>query len=166
MNIAATVTSDTLVCGSSPADGGVWNTATITNGIAYDDSSDCIVIERPTVDIAKTVTETKQLEDGTWEITYEVVVTHTGGPDSALYNLSDALMFGGDITVDDASWSGPTGSGTFAADGTATLATNRVLLPLGRTPTRSPRTRQSTRRPGQATRSHAPTAIVPRPAVS
>ncbi|GAA1982345.1 hypothetical protein [Microbacterium pumilum] len=130
VTIAATVTPDDLVCGSSPADGtGIWNTATVTNGIAEDDSSDCIVIERPTVAIEKTVTDTQQLVDGTWEITYDVVVTHTGGPDAAVYSLTDVLVFGGDITVDDASWTGPTGGGPFAADGTATFATNQVIAP-------------------------------------
>ena len=79
--VAASVTDDALTCGSVVNQGGgVWNTATVTNGIANDDSSDCAEIDRPTVDITKTVSSTAQREDGTWEITYEVSVIHNGGP--------------------------------------------------------------------------------------
>ena len=73
------------------------------------------------------MTSTTQAADGTWEITYDVVVTNTERRLAAVYSLGDELTFGGDITVDDASWTGPTGGGAFAADGTATFATNRVL---------------------------------------
>ncbi|HEX5859998.1 MAG TPA: hypothetical protein VFY91_17955 [Microbacterium sp.] len=128
VSVAATVTDAALTCGSVVNQGGgVWNTATVTNGIAEDDSSDCAEIERPGVTIAKTVTGTVQLADGTWEITYEVEVTNDSDDTAAVYNLADALQFGGDIVVDGASWTGPAGGGDFAPDGTATLATDRVI---------------------------------------
>ncbi|TDN90595.1 VWA domain-containing protein [Microbacterium sp. BK668] len=130
VTVAASVSEAALTCGSTPADGGgVWNTASVTNGITVTESSDCVDIERPAVTIAKTVTDTRQLADGTWEIVYDVVVTNSSTTLAAVYSLADSLQFGGDITVEGASWTGPT-SGDFAPDGTAELATDRVLAPL------------------------------------
>ena len=104
VNVAATVTDDALTCGTVVNQGGgVWNTASVTNGIAITDSSDCAEIDRPDVR-SKTVTSTTQAADGTWEITYDVVVTNTSADLAAVYSLGDELTFGGDITVDDASW--------------------------------------------------------------
>lgn len=128
VTVAASVPDEVLDCGSEVGEGGIWNTATVTNGITVTESSDCVDIDRPDVTIDKTVTGTKQLVDGTWEITYDVVVTNSSTTLAAIYSLADTLQFGGDITVDDASWTGPT-SGDFAADGTAQLATDRVLAP-------------------------------------
>ena len=132
VNVAATVTDVALTCGSVVNQGGgVWNTATVTNGIANDDSSDCAEIDRPVVEVEKTVTSTTQLADGTWEIEYDVMVTNPDADLAAVYNLADTLVFGGDIVVDGASWTGPTGGGDFAADGTATLATDRLIAAEG-----------------------------------
>ncbi|QIG38594.1 VWA domain-containing protein [Microbacterium sp. 4R-513] len=130
VSVAASVPDSALTCGSVVGQGGgVWNTASVTNGITVTDSSDCADIDRPDVTIAKTVTGTKQLVDGTWEIVYDVVVTNPSAALAAVYSLADTLQFGGDIAVVDASWTGPT-SGTFTA-GTATLATDRVLAASG-----------------------------------
>jgi len=128
VTVAATVTDDALTCGPVVGEGGgVWNTATVTNGIAEPSSSDCAEIDRPDATIAKTVTSTVQLADGTWQITYDIAVTNASDSLAAVYSLADALEFGGDIEVQGATWTGPTGSGDFAADGTATLATDRAL---------------------------------------
>ncbi|HTH05164.1 MAG TPA: hypothetical protein VL916_04810, partial [Ilumatobacteraceae bacterium] len=78
VTVAATVTDAALECGQAPGQGGgVWNTASVTNGITVVDSSDCVDIDRPDVTITKTVTATRQLADGTWEIVYDVVVTNS-----------------------------------------------------------------------------------------
>ncbi len=75
------------------------------------------------------MTDTRQLVDGTWQITYKVAVTNQSDSVAAIYSLNDTLTFGGDITVVDASWTGPT-SGTFVGV-TGALATNRMLAPSG-----------------------------------
>ncbi len=126
VSVASTVTNDALTCGQTP-DKGIWNTASVTNGIAVQNSSACATVTRPDVAIAKTVTGTKQLADGSWQITYNVVVTNQSTTAAATYSLSDSLQFGGGITVTSATWTGAT-SGTFTGT-TGTLATNRVLAP-------------------------------------
>ena len=130
VTVPVTVTDALLTCGSVVNQGGgVWNTATVTNGIALDDSSDCADIVRPSVNVAKTVTDTRQLVDGTWQVTYDVTVTNQSSTAAAVYSLNDQLTFGGDITVVGATWTGAT-SGTFAG-ATGALASNRVLAPSG-----------------------------------
>ncbi len=128
VSIAADVDPTDLVC-SETSDGdatGIWNTATVTNGVGGNDAEDCIEIDVPDADITKTVTSTTQLEDGTWEITYDIVVTNSSEELAAVYNLTDTLEFGGDILVNEASWSGE-GDGDDFVGGTATIATNKVL---------------------------------------
>ncbi|MGU3647046.1 VWA domain-containing protein [Microbacterium sp. C23T] len=128
VSVAASVDDSALDCESEG--GGIWNSSTVTNGVGGNTSEDCAQIDRPTVDIAKTVTGTKQLEDGTWEITYDVVVTNSSTTLAAVYSLDDTLEFGGDIEIVDASWTGPTGPGDFAGPAwSATLATDQVLAP-------------------------------------
>ncbi|KAA9147114.1 VWA domain-containing protein, partial [Microbacterium lushaniae] len=130
VTVAASVTDAALTCGTVVGEGGgVWNTATVTNGIAEPTSSDCAEIERPDAGVTKTVTSTVQLTDGTWQVTYDIAVTNPSDALVAVYSLADALQFGGDITVEGATWTGPTGTGDFTADGTATLATDRALAP-------------------------------------
>ena len=133
VSVAADVADDEINdCGATPNDGGgLWNTATVTNRAGGNSSSDCAEIDRPEVDVEKTVTSTVQNADGTWTITYDVVVTNLSSQYVAVYDLTDDLLFGGDITVDSASWTGPGGtSGTFSGT-SATLATDRVLAKSG-----------------------------------
>ncbi|MFE5407345.1 VWA domain-containing protein [Microbacterium sp. NPDC056569] len=128
VSIAASVDDTVLDCQSEG--GGIWNSTTVTNGVGGNTSEDCAEIDRPGVTIDKTVTGTKQLADGTWEITYDVVVTNESTELPAIYSLADTLEFGGDIVIDDASWAGPTGGDSFEGPGwTDTLATDRVLAP-------------------------------------
>ncbi|MFD4959661.1 SpaA isopeptide-forming pilin-related protein [Microbacterium sp. NPDC058389] len=131
VKIAASVPDDALDC--EVKDGGFWNGSLITNGLGDSRSDDCITIVRPATDQSKTVTRTSQDEDGTWEITYDIVVENTSTTQAAVYSLTDALDFGGDIEVQDASWSGPGGTDvafTHAGDDwTALMATDAVLAP-------------------------------------
>ncbi|WP_318354384.1 MULTISPECIES: VWA domain-containing protein [Microbacterium] len=128
--LAASVPDALLDCEN--ADSALWNRTAVTNGIGGNDAAACALVERPAVDIDKSVTGTKQLADGTWEITYDVVVTNTSDELAAVYSLEDALQFGGDIDIADASWIGPNGPGTFEGPAwSATLATDQVLAPLG-----------------------------------
>jgi hypothetical protein len=129
VNVAANVLVSALTCGPVVNQGGgVWNTATVTNGLANDDSSDCADITPPDVTIQKTVTSTSQQPDGTWEVSYDIDVTNTSATLAAVYTLSDTLRFGGDIDIVDVSWTGPT-SGGGSAVGQFAIATNRVLAP-------------------------------------
>lgn len=126
VRVAASVAPDVLVCGeSADSGGGFWNSTEVTNGAGTDDDDACITIERPGVDVAKTVTDTRQLLNGQWQITYEVVATNQSSTLVAVYSLADTLKFGGDIDVDQASWTGPT-NGTFTGT-SATFATDRAI---------------------------------------
>lgn len=131
VQIGAGTPGDALVCDNEPTDG-FWNTATVTNGIGGNESTDCAGVDRPGVDVDKTVTSVSQGDNGAWEITYDVKVTNQSADLAAKYNLDDELHFGGDIVVSDAAWNGPGGtSGAFAPVGTATIATDRDLAAGG-----------------------------------
>ncbi|WP_347978060.1 SpaA isopeptide-forming pilin-related protein [Microbacterium sp. ProA8] len=126
VQIPASVDEDLLDCVGE--DGGLWNATVVTNGIGGNEAEACAQVDPPSVTIDKSVTDTSQREDGTWDITYEVVVTNESTELAAVYNLDDALRYGGDIEILDASWTGPTGGAAFAAPTwSATLATNRAL---------------------------------------
>ncbi|MFF8819411.1 VWA domain-containing protein [Leucobacter sp. NPDC015123] len=116
-----------LVCDQG-GETGLWNTAVVDNGIGTDESTVCSEIPSGSADITKTVNRVSQLADGTWEIVYDVTASNLLSPVTATYSLADTLKFGGDITVNTATWAGPAGTtGAFDTAGTATLATNRAL---------------------------------------
>src|SRR5262249_29905919 len=101
------------------------------NDLTADDCGNIPMPVNPTV--TKTVSSTAQNPNGTWTVTYHVVVTQPAGPPenpdnlSGLFNLSDTINFGAGITINSASWTGAT-TGTFPLPGTtATLAANRVI---------------------------------------
>lgn len=128
VQIPASIDDDLLDCESE--DGGLWNTTVVTNGIGGNEAEACAQVDRPTVTIDKTVTGTSQRADGTWDITYDVVVTNDSAELAAVYDLEDELLFGGDIEILDAAWTGPTGGAAFAGPAwAATLATDQVLAP-------------------------------------
>ncbi len=74
-----------------------------------------------------------QNADGTWTISYDIVVTNNSDTSTYIYSLSDTLEYGEGITPTAASWTGPDGtSGTFTLPtGTATLATGAALPTSG-----------------------------------
>ncbi|HRA06692.1 MAG TPA: hypothetical protein PKV13_08745 [Propionicimonas sp.] len=122
VSVAPSVTDATLTC----TDGGLWNTAKVDNGVGGNDSDACVSIVRPTVTVSKTETGTTHLVNGQWQITYVVLATNSSQSLIGLYDLTDTLMFGGDIDVESATWTGRT-TGTFPASGTATLATGETI---------------------------------------
>ncbi|WP_396668857.1 VWA domain-containing protein [Microbacterium sp. R86528] len=145
----ATVTADVpasdRVCNSDIGAGkGLYNHVDLLVGDSVVDESDaCIpVTERVYPSIDKTVTSSQQdAETGKWTITYSVVATLPADGElnpeglSARYGLSDELMFGGDISVDSATWRFEDGDeNPFAADGTAVLAVAKTI-PAGATHT-------------------------------
>src|SRR5690606_15981852 len=121
-----TVPASQLTCDpQGQSNSGIVNTATLTHQFGEIPGRACVDITPPTVDIDKTVTSTDQLADGTWQIVYEIEVENSSTL-VATYSLSDALSFGGDITVTGATWAlqgaDPAVGGTFSGT-TATLAT-------------------------------------------
>ena len=85
--------------------------------------------------IDKQVTDGSPVQnaDGTWTISYDIVVTNNSDTSTYIYSLADALQYGEGITPTAATWTGPNGtSGTFTLPaGTATLATNAALPTSG-----------------------------------
>ncbi|MFC5132295.1 VWA domain-containing protein [Paeniglutamicibacter kerguelensis] len=107
------------------------NTATIPDAkkSASETVKVCIQVGAPTVE--KTVTGTSQGADGSWNITYNVVVT---GDASLLgrYSLEDTLRFGEGIKVNSAAWTGPVNGHWDELDGgspnyTEELASNQLI---------------------------------------
>ncbi|MBD3942558.1 VWA domain-containing protein [Microbacterium sp. NEAU-LLC] len=131
VKIAASVPDSALDCEAQGK--GLWNHTVITNGIGGNESGDCIPVVRAVTEQSKTVTSTSQGEDGTWTITYDIVVTNTSTEAPATYSVTDRLEFGGDIEVQDASWTGPGGTDVPFAnagdDWTADIATDATLAP-------------------------------------
>ncbi|WIM16447.1 MULTISPECIES: SpaA isopeptide-forming pilin-related protein [unclassified Microbacterium] len=85
--------------------------------------------------IDKQVTDGSPVQnaDGTWTISYDIVVTNNSDTSTFIYSLADELQYGDGITPTAASWTGPDGtSGTFTLPaGTATLATDAALPTSG-----------------------------------
>ncbi|MBL3683373.1 VWA domain-containing protein [Leucobacter aridicollis] len=105
---------------------GFFNTAELKQGdtVVGDDSACAPVEDRVYPQVTKTVAQTAQRPDGSWTIDYDLVVTLAeqgeANPQglSAKYDLADALAFGGGITVQSASWTGPAGAeGDFDSTG-------------------------------------------------
>lgn len=110
---------------------GFFNEASMTVAGDEIDVEACGPIKEMVVpDVEKTVDSTTQNADGTWTITYDVVVSmpeHNPEGLSAIYSLTDTLHFGGDIKVNEASWTGPDNLAGDFKDGKATMATDRPL---------------------------------------
>lgn len=129
--VDATASPDALVCDTAGKTG-IWNTATVANHFDEPSSQACASLETAKADVEKQVSKVTQLDNGSWQVTYDVTAKNRSKQTQAIYNLSDELRFGGGITVTEASWAGPgDATGSFAADGTATLATNRALAAGG-----------------------------------
>lgn len=131
VTIPAATTTEQLACDDG-GESGFWNTATVSNGVGGDGSKDCVNVDPPRVDVEKDVATVTHLADGNWNVSYTVTVTNKSAEHVARYSLVDDLRFGGDIEVTGATWTGPgSASGTFTADGTAQLATDRALAADG-----------------------------------
>lgn len=140
VSVPASLPSAVTECSEAGAGNGFFNQATLTSGDQVREDDACGPIEEVgTPTITKTVTGTSQNADGTWGITYDVVVT-SNADFVTNYALSDTIRFGAGATVNSAAWTwanAPEGSaaadvaGTWAtpvADNlTATIATARVL---------------------------------------
>lgn len=84
------------------------------------------------VDMAKTVTSAEQLADGTWKVSYRIVVSNPLDQES-IYSLTDTLDYGAGITPTSAQWREAGGAWNTWADlsGSETLATDRSIMRNG-----------------------------------
>ncbi|WP_182141262.1 isopeptide-forming domain-containing fimbrial protein [Schaalia sp. JY-X169] len=118
------------------AGNGFFNEAILTSGGVEQTDDACGPIDtvvRPSV--AKTVTGLVQNDDGSWDVTYDVVVTLPTGEEvnpkglSAKYDLVDVLDFGASITIQAATWSGGGLVDQPFVDGSAEMASGAVITP-------------------------------------
>ena len=129
-----------LSCSSGPAtdDGGFSNTAQLTGSGVDTEAEDCTdVPNMPATTVEKTVQSSTQNDDGTWIIVYDLDVTNDDINASAIYDLTDTLEYGSDITINSSSvTTSPAGVtlATPAWDGiTETLISQGAVLPAGAT---------------------------------
>lgn len=119
-------------CDGTP-EHGLYNAATATFGaysITDDACGDIPQIGTPTITKTVAAGSPAQNSDGTWTITYSVVVDNTANDYAARYSLSDAPDFGGDITISNPRATGPGGAaiaGWTGAVGHTTLATDATV---------------------------------------
>lgn len=82
--------------------------------------------------VSKTVTSTVQNPNGTWTITYQIVVTNTSASSTYTYDLKDVLNYGGGITPSTPTVTGPDGvtiKPGFTGAGQNTVIASNVSLP-------------------------------------
>ncbi|MFC4554388.1 vWA domain-containing protein [Georgenia faecalis] len=115
--------------GGTPGSG-LFNGATLTSGNDDYDDDACVEIPEPALEIDKTATGATQNDDGSWTVTYDVVVDSTTNVGTT-YDLTDTLEYGQGITPTSARWEleGTDVSGTWdlAAGDTAVLAQDREI---------------------------------------
>ena len=104
-----------------------------TNSVSGGDGADitCTITNtyRPVATATKTVSSTVENDDGSWTITYDLVVTNPDTDLAATYSLSDTPAFGTGMTITGAAVTMPDGTAGPAWDGSGTniLATDRPL---------------------------------------
>ena len=111
--------------GSNPGEG-LYNVAELDRGSdGTNEVEDDACGDLPNVDMEKDFVSAIQLEDGTYDVTYEINVTNIGGA-TGTYSLTDTPMFDDDITINSGSYAGHT-SGALNTSGSTTLATGESI---------------------------------------
>ena len=114
-DVPITVPDDVRACQEGPGFG-FYNNGTVTTSGLTDSDDACGNIPPPPIPtVAKTVTSTTQQADGSWTIVYDLAVTNGNPTYVTVYNLTDALHFGGGITINSAGVAGVGGLSTNAA---------------------------------------------------
>ncbi|WP_146197059.1 DUF11 domain-containing protein [Serinibacter arcticus] len=130
-----TVAVDADPAGLLCPDGGVTNTAVVSNGVGSDEASACAEIDPVPVTVTKSVVGTPtQDADGVWTVVYDIVVANPDPDVAATYRLVDTLAYGAGTTVLGATWNGSGGPPSpflEAPPGTwsAVLVPNGLLAP-------------------------------------
>ncbi|WP_345803471.1 SpaA isopeptide-forming pilin-related protein [Microbacterium sp. AZCO] len=125
-----TAAASSIDCASE--DGGLLNRAVVASGAATDQSEVCVSTDLPPVDVNKDALSVSENADGTWLVRYLVSVTNHDASRVAVYDLTDAPLFGAGITGTP-SWAVSNSSGVAQgpfSTGTP-LADDKTLAPLG-----------------------------------
>ena len=106
---------------------GLYNLAEVdTDNDGDTDLEDDACGDLPNVTMVKNLGSVSSNGDGTYTVTYEVIVSNTGGAGSS-YTLTDTPLFDDDVTINGGSFSGQN-SGALI-DGANTLATAEAIAP-------------------------------------
>ncbi|MBN9177720.1 MAG: DUF11 domain-containing protein [Microbacterium sp.] len=116
-----------VALGSCEAGGGMKNTATVTSGAVTRDQTACTTVKTPPVVVAKSVTATQQLADGTWQIDYSIAVTNTDPTVATVYTLTDLPQLGTGFTVVSGAWGTAPTPNTPIAGGATQSYTYRII---------------------------------------
>jgi hypothetical protein len=125
------------VCGSSnnnPKQGdGLYNRATVdTNNDGIPEDEDDACGDLPNVTMVKNFVSTAPNANGTYNVTYQILVNNNGGA-TGQYSLKDTPLFDDDVTINSGSYSGQA-SGPMNTTGSTTLA-NGASINAGATHT-------------------------------
>jgi hypothetical protein len=111
--------------GSQPGQG-LYNKAELDrNGDNITDITDDACGDLPYVTMVKNLGSVTTNSNGTYTVTYQVIVTNTGGA-TGKYSLKDTPQFDNDVTINSGNFSGHS-SGSMNTSGSTTLATNATI---------------------------------------
>lgn len=127
VKIAAGTNLDLLRCTSGESRTGIWNEASVTNGLGHHDAEDCTPFTFAPVTVAKSTTQVQQLTDGNWQIDYQITVTN-GGTVPAPYTLVDTPKPDTSFDIVSQGWVGATPGDEVAPVGTPVVWNYRVVV--------------------------------------
>ena len=127
VKIAAGTNLDLLRCSSGEGRTGIWNEASVTNGLGHHDDEDCTPFTFAPVTVAKSTTQVQQLTDGNWQIDYQITVTN-GGTVPAPYTLVDTPKPDTSFDIVSQGWVGATPGDEIAPVGTPVVWNYRVVV--------------------------------------
>jgi hypothetical protein len=127
VKIAAGTNLDLLRCTSGEGRTGIWNEASVTNGLGHHDAEDCTPFTFAPVTVAKSTTQVQQLTDGNWQIDYQITVTN-GGTVPAPYTLVDTPKPDTSFDIVSQGWVGATPGDEVAPVGTPVVWNYRVVV--------------------------------------
>jgi protocatechuate 3,4-dioxygenase beta subunit len=111
--------------GSNPGEG-LYNLAHLDRGAdGTNEIEDDACGDLPNVDMEKDFVEATPNADGSYDVTYKITVTNTGGA-TGTYSLTDTPMFDDDVTINSGSYVGQS-SGSLNTTGSTTLATGESI---------------------------------------
>ena len=95
------------------------------NGDGITDITDDACGDLPYVKMVKNLGTVTDNANGTYTVTYQVIVSNAGGATGS-YSLKDTPQFDNDVTINSGSFSGQA-SGAMNTSGSTTLATNATI---------------------------------------
>ncbi|WP_431801822.1 SpaA isopeptide-forming pilin-related protein [Microbacterium sp. bgisy203] len=125
--IAPTTDLDQLTCSSEGTRTGIWNEASVTNGLGSTDDEACTTFTFSPVSVAKSTSTVQQLTDGNWQIDYLITVTNEG-TSAAPYTLTETPKPDASFEIVSQEWVGGTPGAEIAPVGTPVNWTYRVVV--------------------------------------